>query len=84
MGVRAPRCHGAADGCLTLMRARDAFDLVALITMFGEDGNRSRSHGLTPKVVGSTAVARPVNASRQSCYPARNARTTACQTCGFS
>jgi uncharacterized protein (TIGR00290 family) len=46
---------GGKDCCLAFMRARDAFDLVALITMFGEDGNRSRSHGLTPKVIAAQA-----------------------------
>ena len=39
---------GGKDCCLAFLRARDTFDPVALITMFGEDGNRSRSHGLTP------------------------------------
>ena len=46
---------GGKDCCLALMRARDAFDLVALITMFGEDGSRSRSHGLTPAVIAAHA-----------------------------
>lgn len=33
------------------MRAAERHDVVAMITMFGEDGSRSRSHGLTPAVV---------------------------------
>lgn len=33
------------------MRAAATHDVVAMVTMFGEDGSRSRSHGLTPAVV---------------------------------
>jgi diphthine-ammonia ligase len=42
---------GGKDCCLALMRAARTHDVVAMITMFGEDGSRSRSHGLTPAVV---------------------------------
>ena len=42
---------GGKDCCLALMRAAETHDVVAMITMFGEDGSRSRSHGLTPAVV---------------------------------
>jgi uncharacterized protein (TIGR00290 family) len=37
------------------MRAADAYDIAALVTMFGEDGSRSRSHGLTPAVIEAQA-----------------------------
>jgi uncharacterized protein (TIGR00290 family) len=42
---------GGKDCCLALMRARATHDVVAMVTMFGEDGSRSRSHGLTPAVI---------------------------------
>lgn len=46
---------GGKDCCLALMRAAEAFDVVAMVTMFGEDGSRSRSHGLRPEVVEAQA-----------------------------
>ena len=39
---------GGKDCCTALMRACDHLDVVAMLTMFGEDGERSRSHGLRP------------------------------------
>lgn len=33
------------------MRTAGTFDVVAMLTMFGEDGGRSRSHGLRPDVI---------------------------------
>lgn len=42
---------GGKDSCAAYHRARDAFDIVAAITMFNEDGTRSRSHGLRPELV---------------------------------
>ncbi|MBI1955327.1 MAG: diphthine--ammonia ligase [Acidobacteria bacterium] len=42
---------GGKDSYLALHRARQQFDVVALITMFTEDGIRSRSHGLRPEVL---------------------------------
>ncbi len=47
---------GGKDCCLALMRAADTHDLVAMVTMFGEDGARSRSHGLTPDVIRAQAA----------------------------
>src|SRR5262245_44590071 len=57
---------GGKDCCLAFMRARDIFDVVALITMFGEDGNRSRSHGLTPKVIAAQADCTMIQPSRRT------------------
>ena len=37
------------------MRARTDFDVVAMITMFDEEAQRSRSHGLRPEVVSAQA-----------------------------
>jgi uncharacterized protein (TIGR00290 family) len=42
---------GGKDSHLALNRARQEFDVAALITMFTEDGSRSRSHGLRPEVL---------------------------------
>lgn len=42
---------GGKDSCLAFYRARLEFDVGALITMFTEDGSRSRSHGLRPEVL---------------------------------
>ncbi len=47
---------GGKDCCLALMRAAETHDLVAMVTMFGEDGARSRSHGLTPEVIRAQAA----------------------------
>ncbi len=46
---------GGKDCCLAFMRAAETCDIDALVTMFGEDGTRSRSHGLTPAVIGAQA-----------------------------
>jgi diphthine-ammonia ligase len=47
---------GGKDSYLALHRSRTSFDVVALITMFGEDGERSRSHGLRPVVLEQQAA----------------------------
>ena len=46
---------GGKDCCLAFMRAAETYDIVAMVTMFGEDGSRSRSHGLTPEVIRAQA-----------------------------
>jgi diphthine-ammonia ligase len=46
---------GGKDSCLALHRAQGRFDVRALLTMFTEDGARSRSHGLRPEVVARQA-----------------------------
>ena len=46
---------GGKDSCAALMRARDAFDVVTMVTMFDEDALRSRSHGLRPEVLAAQA-----------------------------
>ena len=46
---------GGKDCCLAMMRAAETHDIVAMVTMFGEDGSRSRSHGLRPAVVAAQA-----------------------------
>jgi uncharacterized protein (TIGR00290 family) len=47
---------GGKDGCLALLRAAETHHVVAMVTMFGEDGSRSRSHGLRPEVIAAQAA----------------------------
>lgn len=42
---------GGKDCCLAFHRVREQFDIVGLITMMTEDGQRSRSHGLRPELL---------------------------------
>jgi diphthine-ammonia ligase len=42
---------GGKDSCAAYHRARATFDIVTAITMFNEDGTRSRSHGLRPEIL---------------------------------
>lgn len=46
---------GGKDCCTALLRTHQGFDVVAMLTMFTEDGQRSRSHGLRPEVVAAHA-----------------------------
>lgn len=46
---------GGKDSCLAFHRARNHFDIQTVLTMFAEDGERSRSHGLRPEVVQAQA-----------------------------
>lgn len=46
---------GGKDSYLALHRATGFFDVQALLTMFTEDGTRSRSHGLRPEVLARQA-----------------------------
>lgn len=46
---------GGKDCCTALLRVQHAYDVVAMITMFAEDGERSRSHGLRPDVIAAHA-----------------------------
>jgi diphthine-ammonia ligase len=47
---------GGKDCCTALLRSGDDLDIVAMLTMFGEDGERSRSHGLRPEVIAAHAA----------------------------
>src|SRR3954463_8370212 len=59
-GMTTPKAaiswSGGKDCCLAMLRAWSGFDMVAAGTMFGEDGARSRSHGLRPEVVAAHAA----------------------------
>ncbi len=61
MVTRRPRAaiswSGGKDSYLALHRARQVFDIVAMVAMFDEAGARSRSHGLRPEVVQAQAHA---------------------------
>jgi uncharacterized protein (TIGR00290 family) len=46
---------GGKDSCAALMRARRDYDVVAMLTMYDETGERSRSHGLRSHVVAAQA-----------------------------
>lgn len=46
---------GGKDSYLALHRSRSSYDIVALVTMFDEDGTRSRSHGLRPQILEAQA-----------------------------
>lgn len=42
---------GGKDCCTALLRVADRFEVAAALTMFDEEGARSRSHGLRPELV---------------------------------
>ena len=46
---------GGKDSYLALHRSHSSYDVVAMITMFNEDGSRSRSHGLRPEILRAQA-----------------------------
>src|SRR5438270_3281825 len=46
---------GGKDSCAALARARESFDIVAMVTMFDQEAARSRSHGLRPEVLAAQA-----------------------------
>jgi len=49
---------GGKDSCLAVWRAKQmGLDVRALLTMFDERGERSRSHGLTPDIIQAQAAA---------------------------
>ena len=42
---------GGKDCYLAMLRVREEFEIVGLMTMMTEDGQRSRSHGLRPELL---------------------------------
>ena len=58
--TRVPRAaiswSGGKDSCAALHRAAPLFEVVAMMTMFDEEGARSRSHGLRPEVLAGQAA----------------------------
>ena len=57
---------GGKDCSTALLRARDDFDVVAMITMFGDDGARSRSHGLRPQIIEALSELQARHQARQA------------------
>lgn len=47
---------GGKDSCAALARARQAFDVEAMVTMCDDEAGRSRSHGLRPEVLDAQAA----------------------------
>ena len=58
---------GGKDSCAAYHRARSAFDIAAAITMFNEDGTRSRSHGLRPEILAAQIERLGLHAITESC-----------------
>lgn len=58
---------GGKDSCAAYHRARADFDIVAAITMFNEDGSRSRSHGLRPEILAAQVERLGLHAITQTC-----------------
>jgi uncharacterized protein (TIGR00290 family) len=46
---------GGKDSCAALHRTHVDFDVVAMVTMFDESAERSRSHGLRPEILSAQA-----------------------------
>ena len=59
---------GGKDSYLALHRSQSAYDIVAMVTMFNEDGSRSRSHGLRREILDAQAarLGLPICAGRGS------------------
>jgi diphthine-ammonia ligase len=47
---------GGKDSLAAVAATRDEFDIVCALTMFDEDGQRSRSHGLRPELIAAQAA----------------------------
>jgi uncharacterized protein (TIGR00290 family) len=58
---------GGKDSCAAFHHAQGAFDVVAAITMFNEDGSRSRSHGLRPEIIAAQVRQLGVEPITQRC-----------------
>jgi diphthine-ammonia ligase len=58
---------GGKDSCAAYHRARIDFDIVAALTMFNEDGTRSRSHGLRPEILTAQTERLGLHAITQRC-----------------
>jgi uncharacterized protein (TIGR00290 family) len=46
---------GGKDSCHALARADTDYNVIAMITMFDDDGGRSQSHGLRPEMIAAQA-----------------------------
>jgi uncharacterized protein (TIGR00290 family) len=58
---------GGKDSCAAYHRARSAFDVVTAITMFNEEGTRSRSHGLRPEILADQVDRLGLQSTTETC-----------------
>ena len=58
---------GGKDSCAALHRVRNDYEIVAAVTMFTEDGSRSRSHGLRPEVIAAQLERMGLRAIAERC-----------------
>jgi len=65
--VAAISWSGGKDCCLALMRAWPQYDVRAMLTMFDDAGERSRSHGLRPEVVAAHAARLGLRSISEGC-----------------
>ena len=65
--IAAISWSGGKDSCAAYHRARETFDFVAAITMFNEDGTRSRSHGLRPEILAAQVERLGLQSITQTC-----------------
>ena len=69
--MRRPRAaiswSGGKDSSAAYHRVRGSVDFVAAITMFNEEGTRSRSHGLRPEIVAAQVERLGLDSITQTC-----------------
>ena len=58
---------GGKDSCAALERSRDAFDIVAALTMIDLEGTRSRSHGIRTELLRAQTEALGLRHSMRPC-----------------
>lgn len=58
---------GGKDSCAAYHRARETYEFVSAITMFNEDGTRSRSHGLRPEILAAQVERLGLRAITKTC-----------------
>jgi diphthine-ammonia ligase len=71
MTINRPRAavswSGGKDSCAAFERSRDAFDVVAALTMVDEPGTRSRSHGIRVELLRAQSDALGLRHVTRSC-----------------
>jgi diphthine-ammonia ligase len=58
---------GGKDSCAAYHRARSDFEFVTAITIFNEEGTRSRSHGLRPEILAAQVDRLGLQSVTQTC-----------------
>jgi diphthine-ammonia ligase len=71
MSISRPKAavswSGGKDSCAALERSRDAYDIVAALTMVDEPGMRSRSHGIRVELLRAQSAALGLRHVMRSC-----------------